>query len=186
MKLYYAAGTRATRARWMLEELGVPYGLVRVNLASPMFGVRVPTFVDGDVTLTGSAAICAYLGDRFGAGRLAPPPGAPERALYVQWLHYAAAALDPPLLDAALAVEREDHEAATSARNSFAQRSNVLEIALHGTPFLFGSEFTTVDVVVGSIVKGAADLGLVREGSHLHDYLARLSAREAYWRARAD
>ena len=170
----------------MLEELGVPYGLVRVNLASPMFGVRVPTFVDGDVTLTGSGAICAYLGDKFAAGRLAPRQGTPERALYVQWLHYAAAALDPPLLDAALADERDDQAAATSARKTFLQRSNVLEVALHGTPFLFGSEFTTVDVVVGSIVKGAADLGLIREGSHLHEYSSRLGAREAYWRARAD
>ena len=185
MKLYYAPGTRAIRARWMLEELDVPYGLVRVAVAAPMFGLRVPTLVDDDVTLTGSGAICAYLGDRFVEKKLAPPPGARERALYLQWLHYAAAALDPPLLEATLAADRDDHAAAT-ARKTFVQRTHVVEVALHGTAHLVGDELTTVDVVVGSILKGAAALGLVREGSRLQLYMARLTAREAYRRAGAD
>ena len=59
MKLYFAPKTRATRPRWMLEELGVPYELVTVDLEAkenrrpeylrvhPLG--QVPALVDGDV-----------------------------------------------------------------------------------------------------------------------------------------
>jgi len=33
LKLYYAPRTRALRPRWILEELGVPYELSRIDLA---------------------------------------------------------------------------------------------------------------------------------------------------------
>ena len=34
MRLYYAPQTRSMRARWMLEEIGAPYELVRVDLSA--------------------------------------------------------------------------------------------------------------------------------------------------------
>jgi glutathione S-transferase len=84
MKLYFAPRTRAVRPRWLLEELGVPYELVKLDpskqenktpafLALHPFG-EIPVLVDGDVTLFESAAICLYLADRFPEKNLAPPP----------------------------------------------------------------------------------------------------------------
>ena len=75
MKLYYAPQTRATRPRWLLEELEVPYELIRISLAQgeqkkPEYlkihphGL-VPALVDGGVTLFESSAICLYLADKF-------------------------------------------------------------------------------------------------------------------------
>lgn len=62
MKLYWCERTRAVRAAWMLEELGVPYELVRIDIrneqsradaafraASPMG--KVPALEDGAVRM---------------------------------------------------------------------------------------------------------------------------------------
>ena len=76
IKLFWSPRTRATRVHWMLEELGEPYELVRIDLrdpasrsnpdfvaASPMS--KVPAIDDGEVAMADSAAICMYLADRY-------------------------------------------------------------------------------------------------------------------------
>src|SRR5947209_2974309 len=85
VKLYYVPMTRSNRPRWMLEELGVPYQLARLDpkkgenqtpdyLAINPTG-KVPALVDGEVKMFESAAIVAYLGDKFADRKLAPPVG---------------------------------------------------------------------------------------------------------------
>src|SRR5712691_10913375 len=107
MKLYYSPQSRAVRPRWMLEEIGEPYELARLQLGTdnkkPEYlkinpNGAVPTLVDGDLVLFESAAICQYLADRHPEKRLAPPAGGPARGLYYQWIHYAMSALEPPLV----------------------------------------------------------------------------------------
>ena len=103
MKLYYAPQTRAVRPRWLLEEIGAPYTLVRLDMSkgehkTPEYVKihphgAVPALVDGDVTMFESAAICAYLADKFPEKRLAPPVGSPARATYYQWIIYSMATL---------------------------------------------------------------------------------------------
>jgi glutathione S-transferase len=68
MKLYFAPRTRAIRPRWLLEELGVPYELVKLDLTrqennTPEYLAvnplgEVPALVDGEVTLLESLASC--------------------------------------------------------------------------------------------------------------------------------
>src|SRR5262245_31306553 len=108
LKLYYASQTRAGRPRWLLEEIGTPYELVRLELAKsdqkkPAYlkinpNGTVPALVDGDLALFESAAICQYLADKFPDKKLAPPVGTPARGRYYQWIHYAMSALEPPLV----------------------------------------------------------------------------------------
>src|SRR3954471_7487732 len=75
MQLYFAPRTRSARPRWLLEELEVPYELVRVDLSKQEhrtpehlalhpFG-EVPVLVDGDLTLFDTSAMVLYLADRF-------------------------------------------------------------------------------------------------------------------------
>ena len=79
-----------------LAEIGEPYELVLVErdddrrmteeyLALNPWG-RIPTFEDGDLVLTESAAICLYLAETFPDARLAPPAGTRERAELYRWL----------------------------------------------------------------------------------------------------
>ncbi len=80
LKLYYAPRTRAARILWLLEELGLPHELERVEFlpTSDTFFQqntptgKLPTLEDGDVLLCESGAIVEYILERYGEGRLAP------------------------------------------------------------------------------------------------------------------
>jgi glutathione S-transferase len=201
MKLYYAPHTRAVRPRWLLEEIGAPYELVRIDLSKgeqkkpDYLGIHphgvVPALVDGDVALFESAAICAYLADKFPDKRLAPPVGTPARGLYYQWLVYAMATEEPPVLQVFLNTvmlpEAERSAAAVEdARKKWANVAGVLTRSLSGRTFLLGEQFTAADVMIGSIVGWSGTLGLLAGFPELEDYSKRLSDRPAFKRARAD
>src|SRR5271166_4298072 len=64
--------------------------------------------------------------------RLAPPPGAPERADYVRWLVLAATALQPAVVEAMLARETGNEARLAMAREAFARHAGVVEHALDG------------------------------------------------------
>src|SRR5215213_1177143 len=59
---------------------------------------KAPVVSDGDLVLAESGAIVEHLADRYGAGRLAPAFGSPERVRYLYWLHFAEGTAQPPLL----------------------------------------------------------------------------------------
>lgn len=92
MRLYYAPQTRAGRARWMLEQIGASYELVRLDLwageqRKPEYlnvnpNGTVPTLVHGDLVVYESAAIVQYLADEFPEKRLAPPIRTPAWGRY--------------------------------------------------------------------------------------------------------
>ena len=75
MKLYEFAPTRSIRVRWTLQELGVDFEAITVNLLagehrSPVFlkinpAGKLPVLVDGDVVLTESVAIVLYLAEKY-------------------------------------------------------------------------------------------------------------------------
>lgn len=201
MKLYYAPQSRAVRPRWLLEEIGAPYTLVRLDMSKNEHKApdymkihphgAVPALVDGDVAMFESAAICAYLADKFADKRLAPPVGSPARALYYQWMIYSMATLEPPVLQvfmhAAMLPEAERSAAAAEeGRAKFAEVARVLTRALEGRSFMLGDQFSAADVMIGSTLVWAQMLGLLGEHPVLADYVGRLLSRPAFQRAQVD
>src|SRR5580693_6877883 len=87
MKLYWAPRTRSLRALWVLEEAGIPYERVRLDLSAgehksadycainPM--AKVPALTDGPLAIAESGAICAYVAEAHPEAGLAPPVGDP-------------------------------------------------------------------------------------------------------------
>ena len=85
MKLYGAPPTRALRVIWLLNELGLEYEMLPVDLLqgenqqqdfltlNP--AGRVPVLVDGSLVLTESAAIQLYLADKNPRGGIHPGGG---------------------------------------------------------------------------------------------------------------
>src|SRR5258708_35814894 len=106
MKLYEFPPTRSIRARWTLQEIGVPFESVNVDQTKgehkkPEFlalnpAGKLPVLVDGDVVLTESVAIVLYLAEKHPEAGLVPRDLASRAHLY-QWLLFAATELEQPL-----------------------------------------------------------------------------------------
>jgi glutathione S-transferase len=115
MKLYYNSQSRAAISKWMLDECGVDYEIVPIDLQqrehkTPDFleinpAGKLPALVDGDSRIFESAAICLYLADRFPEANLAPGIDAPERGRYLSLMVYSTSQLEPAMGDAMMGVE---------------------------------------------------------------------------------
>ncbi|TVS03448.1 MAG: glutathione S-transferase [Cyanobium sp. PLM2.Bin73] len=116
LTLYGGARTRASMPRWYLEEKGIPYRWVELNLQAgehrePAFTAinpfaKLPALEDdgleapggGPLRLFESGAILLHLAERFGGEFNPDLVGGPEqaaarRALVAQWLLFANATL---------------------------------------------------------------------------------------------
>src|SRR5262245_48523587 len=106
MKLYGAPPTRALRVIWLLNELGLKYEMIPVNIlkgenkqeafrAINPVG-KVPVLVDGTVVLTESAAIQLYLADKNPqAGFI--PESVEERGQMYRWIFFLVTEIEQPL-----------------------------------------------------------------------------------------
>ena len=202
LTLFHSAQSRSVRPRWLLEELGVPYDVKRLNLQSgdqktPEYlkinpNGAVPALVDGDVKLFESAAICEYLADKFPEKGLAPRVGTAARGYYYQWIHFAMSGLEPPLLTIFLhTVMKPEGERipqlVAPAREQLKAALGVLEQALTGRTVLVGDDLTAADVLVGSTLAWAQMLGLIDASTPaIAAYMGRLMGRPAFQRAMAD
>lgn len=199
LKLYFAPLTRSVRVLWLLEELGLPYELERVEFRPPerdFFSQatptgKLPTLVDDHVVLCESGAIVEYILERYGEGRLAPPVGSPERGAFLQWLHFAESTAFPPLgilvwLTRYRGESEEYAELIADVRQRAAAGFDYLERELGGKTYLLGNAFSAADVMMGFTLAAARFMGLLDERlPRLSAYFARLQARPAFRKAAA-
>jgi glutathione S-transferase len=197
IKLYFAPRTRSVRILWLLEELGLPYELERVDFLPPatkFFAQRtpsgkLPTIEDGDVVMCESGAIVEYLLERYGRGRLAPPVGSQKRAAFLQWVHFAESTAFPPLgIVVWLTLYRNDaasHGALVEdARARAAMGLDFVQRELGQNAYLMGDDFSAADIMMGFTLVAARRLGVLDDRYPvLHAYLGRLEARPAFQRA---
>lgn len=193
MQLYWWPKTRSLRALWMLEETGRPYERVPINITqggqkdpaflsvNPMG--KLPALADGEAKLGESAAICAYLADKFPDLGLAPPIGDPQRARYLHWLFFAPACIEPAFAQKLAKFELPESAAGWG---SYDRVFSVLEQVLAKGPWLLGESFSAADVMIGSdLFFGIELFKMVDEKPAFRAYLDRCLARPALQRALA-
>jgi glutathione S-transferase len=200
MKLYHSPQSRSVRARWMLEELGVPYDLVTLDISAggtktPEHMARhphgaVPVLTDGNMNIFESAAICLYLADKYPDKKMAPPVGSPDRGPYYQWVVYTMATLEPPLVDiffhsVQLPEAQRDPKRVAEARERFKEVAKALTKALEGKQWLVGDHFTAADLMVGSTLGWGAFMGLLEGQPALQAYVQRCNERPAAQKSQA-
>src|SRR5437773_6312172 len=108
LTVHHLNNSRSQRVLWLLEELGVPYGIVRYQRQASMQAPpelravhplgKSPVITDNGNTIAESGAIAEYIVATYGEGRLVPPPNTPERLRYTYWPHYAEGSARTPLL----------------------------------------------------------------------------------------
>ena len=108
LTVHHLNNSRSQRVLWLLEELGVPYEIVRYQRQPDMRAPaelravhplgKSPVITDNGNTVAESGAIAEYIIETYGEGRLIPPPKTPERLRYTYWLHYAEGSAMSPLL----------------------------------------------------------------------------------------
>jgi glutathione S-transferase len=198
LKIYGVARTRAFRALWIAEELGLDYQHAPVEIgdggarSSEFLALnpngRLPFIADGDFVLTESLAITLYLAKKYSIGALYPAAREDEARAW-QWSFWAIAEVDrgvniwslhavrlpPGERDAAL---RDEALAVLAA--PFA----VLDAAVGNNAYLLGPDFTVADLNVAAVISRAVDMDL-GAWPHLKDWLHRCLDRPAARKALA-
>jgi glutathione S-transferase len=188
--LYTNPMSRGRVARWMLEEIGVPYHAEVLEyggaMKSPEYLAinpmgKVPALRHGDVVVTECAAICAYLADAFPEAGLAPPPAA--RAAYYRWLFFAAGPIEAAITNRSLGVELDGMAQARAGYGSHAAVMDALSQAVRSGPYFAGERFSAADVYVGSQIGWGLRFGTMEQRPEFADYWSRISDRPAHRRA---
>lgn len=209
--VHHLNNSRSQRVLWLLEELELPYEIVRYQrdprtMLAPPELKRVhalgksPVITDGALTVAESGAIVEYLVERHGNGRLKPPAGSDEALRWRYWLHFAEGSAMPPLLmklvfdkvkSAPMPFFAKPIARGIAAKvlagfvtPNIERQLDFMEAELAQRPWFAGSEFTAADVQMSFPVEAAAQRGgLNASRPRLMDWLKRIHARPAYKKA---
>jgi glutathione S-transferase len=197
---YYSPMSSATRIHWALEELGVPYEKVKIDLAAgeqkkPEYLAKNPNgkvpllLVDGTAVFE-SLAILIYLGERYGVDKDLFPALNLARADALKWMVWGGASL----LDAGgrllrnvsdrFPAEQRNEKAAEAAKKEIGDLLSILDRELEGKEYLVGGKFSFADLAIAGympfLARIGADLG---PHKNVQAWVARCTARPALARA---
>jgi glutathione S-transferase len=210
IKVHHLNDSRSQRVLWLLEELGLPYEVVRYQrnpasrLAPPeLLAVhplgKSPVVEDGDIKVAETGAVVEYLLDAYGQGRLRPPPRTEDSRRFTYWLHYAEGSAMPPLLlklvfgmlprRAPALLKPLVNNIAAKAQTTFVDpqlRAHVdfWEGELGRSEWFAGDAFSAADIMMSFPVEAGADRAFdPATKPRLKAFLQRIHARPAYQRA---
>jgi len=186
---------RDMRVRWALEEAGRPYEVRLLSFdamkesahrALHPFG-QIPTYEEGDLVLFESGAIVLHIAGRH-AGLMPSDPDAKARA--TGWMFAAIDTVEPPIVELSLARILERDKPWYDARLPMLEervrgRLDALSGRLGDADWLDGA-FSAGDLLMVTVLRRAALMGMLEAYPTLAAYVARGEARPAYQRAFAD
>jgi glutathione S-transferase len=184
---------RDLRARWALEEAGLPYKsrlLEQGDQDKPDYRARqpfgqVPILEDEGLVLFESGAIVLHLGERSEA---LLPKEAGARARATQWLIAALNSIEPFLMNVAMIDLFYPQQEWAKLRRPGAvefvhKRLSSLSKSLADKPFLDGDRFTAGDLMMTTVLRILDHTDIVSRDQRLAAYIERCTARPAFKRA---
>jgi glutathione S-transferase len=183
---------RDIRARWALEEAGLPYSIQSVpfrergaeHFAHQPFG-QVPWLTDGDLSIFESGAMLLYIGERSEALLPVDPPA---RAHVQEWLFAALNSVEMASLPWFILTMSGDTTESPGRQKLDAflnSRLTHMETILAGREWLSGA-FSIADIAMADVLRLVERLGGLVEYPACSAYVARATARPAFVKAHAD
>jgi glutathione S-transferase len=184
---------RDLRARWALEEAGLPYKTRLLGQgdqnkpeyrALQPFG-QVPIFEEDGLILFESGAIVLHIGEQ---SESLLPGDAGARARATQWLIAALNSIEPFVMNVALidlfyAQEEWAKLRRPGALEFVNRRLSALSKCLGDKSFLDGERFTAGDLMMTTVLRILAHTDIVSSDQRLAAYIERCTARPAFKRA---
>ena len=200
--LHYFPGNASFTPHVLLEELGVPFELARVDRASnahksPAYlklnpNGLIPVLVDGDLVLYETAAIVLHLVDTHSEAGLAPAVGTAERAEFYKWLAWLAASLQSMMphyfysdrmVARGNAAGAAEVKAAAEARIAGMIDQIDAHLARNGGPWMMGPRYSALDPYAFMLCRWTRGMQRpARTLPHVGPYLQRVLARPALQR----
>lgn len=177
---------------WMLEELGAPYvredyGRQFNNTQTPDYlalnpNAKVPTLVEGDVTIWESNTILRYLAATRGKALTGATPA--EATEVERWMDWVLASVNAPYLtlfkESKLAAEERTGAFATASK----EMDGLLAIAeghIAGKDFFALGKLTIADIALAPVLKRCMGFEIERKPTpNLDRWMAALEAREGF------
>lgn len=209
--VHHLEQSRSHRVLWLLEELEVPYELVRyardavTMLAPPELRAihplgKSPLLVDDRVVVAESGAILEYLVERHDAARaFAPATGTDSHLRYRYWMHYAEGSAMPPLL-LSLVLSRiraapmpffakpvaraiADKTLDGFVRPQIKLHFDYVDNELSNSPWFAGDAFSAADIQMSFPLEAALVRGDPGRWANIARWVERIRLRPAYVRA---
>ena len=163
-KLFGISGSRALRAIWGIEEVGIDYEQVPVTFGADSKTVdylsvnpngRIPALIDGDLHLFESMAINLYLTKRYGGALY--PTNANDEAKAWQWSVWAISEIEPLQMQIVVQKlftpeEKRNPKVVEGASKGLQRPLKVLDAALAGRDWLIGNHFSVADLNVAAVM----------------------------------
>ena len=197
MQLHYYPSNASMAPHLVLEEIGAPFELVLVDrranahksagyLALNPNGL-IPVFIDGDLVLYETAAICLHLADTHPGAALMPVLGTPARAHVYKWLMWLTNTLQAALIlyfyperwaDTPEAIAQVKAHAETKIGAMLDQLD--AQLARTGGPWFTGESFSVLDAYALTLCRWTRGFNRpARSLPNLGPYLQRVLARPA-------
>lgn len=191
MKLYEFGPTRSIRVRWTLQELGVPFEAITVNVMagehrSPEFlqlnpAGKLPVLVDGDFVLTESIAAVLYLAEKYPEKGFMPEE-LRQRAQVFRWLLFTTTELEQPVWRIARHTniypkEKRLPAEIELARGDFTPMAQIVEDHMRGRKFLVSDHVTIADFVLAYTLDMAKTANVLGDFPVLNTYMVGMYAR---------
>jgi len=198
--LWGVGTTRTVRAHWALHELGLRYDMRPIlprsgETKTPEYTLlnprqKIPLLQDKDLTIGESAAIVAYLAQRYPRSRESlVPRDADLYAKWLEWCFFIVTELDSTSLyvmrrhgtNQGLAhIYGDAPQVVAKAGEYFREQLRHVDAALSdGRSYLMGDQFTTADILLTTCLTWAIDyeVGICESAV---SYLERTTERPAY------